>query len=169
MICLCINKELVEDSSAENLQILALSVLKKQLVTEQQKTLILPLVISLKDLPQWNAETLEPGIQFFKNNIELHPENNISIEEMARKAFLSKYYFIKSFKQGVGLTPHQFQIQNRVRKAQRIIDKIPNLTEVALTTGFCDQSHFIKQFKRIVGLTPNCYRNARCHTEFNYP
>lgn len=31
---------------------------------------------------------------------------------------------------------------------------LSTITEVALTTGFCDQSYFIKQFEKIVGLTP---------------
>ena len=77
----------------------------------------------------------------------------LSIDEMARSSYISKYHFIRSFKKAVGLTPHQFQIQNRVRKAQQMLKYVDNITEVALTTVFCDQSHFIKQFERYVGLT----------------
>ena len=62
---------------------------------------------------------------------------------MAKNALLSKYHFIRNFKAEVGLTPHQFQIQNRIRKAQRLIHKTDTITEVALATGFCNQSHFI--------------------------
>jgi AraC-like DNA-binding protein len=77
---------------------------------------------------------------------------------MAQNAFISKYHFIRSFKAEVGLTPHQFQIQNRIRKAQRLIHETDTITEVALTTGFCDQSHFIKQFEKYVGLPPLTYK-----------
>lgn len=90
--------------------------------------------------------------------MELHPESKLSIEEMAQKAFISKYHFIRSFKAEVGLTPHQFQVQNRIRKAQRLMHKAETITEVALTTGFCDQSHFIKQFEKQVGLPPLTYK-----------
>ena len=65
---------------------------------------------------------------------------------------------IRSLKAEVGLTPHQFQIQNRIRKAQRLIREANTITKVALTTGFCDQSHFIKQFKKYVGLPPLAYK-----------
>ena len=85
----------------------------------------------------------------------------LSIDEMAQSLYISKYHFIRSFKQAVGLTPHQFQIQNRIRKAQHMLsnaDSITSMTEVALTTGFCDQSHFIKHFERYVGLTPAVYK-----------
>ncbi len=79
---------------------------------------------------------------------------------MAKNAFLSKYHFIRNFKAEVGLTPHQFQIQNRIRKAQRLIHKTDTITEVALATDFCDQSHFIKEFKKQIGLTPLTYKQA---------
>lgn len=95
-----------------------------------------------------------------KNQLEQYPEQQLHLEELAGAAHISKYHFIRSFKQAVGLTPHQFQIQNRIRKAQRLIPTAATLTEVALSTGFCDQSHFIKQFEKYVGLTPSAYRNA---------
>ena len=90
--------------------------------------------------------------------MELYPETKFSIEEMAQNAFISKYHFIRSFKAEVGLTPHQFQLQNRIRKAQRLMHNAETITEVALTTGFCDQSHFIKQFEKYVGLPPLTYK-----------
>ena len=73
------------------------------------------------------------------------------------------HHFIRNFKQETGLTPHQFQLQNRIRKAQHLLSGSDTITEVAMTTGFCDQSHFIKQFEKIVGLTPSDYKLA-CNT-----
>ncbi len=99
-----------------------------------------------------------------KEHLENFPELKISVEEMASKAFISKYHFIRNFKTEVGLTPHQFQLQNRIRKAQHLLQHTSDtITEVAMTTGFCDQSHFIKQFEKIVGLTPTDYKLA-CST-----
>ncbi|MCI8418378.1 MAG: helix-turn-helix transcriptional regulator [Lachnospiraceae bacterium] len=56
---------------------------------------------------------------------------------------------IHSFKAEVGFTPHQFQLQNRIRKAQPLMYNAGTVTEVALTTGLCGQSHFIKQFEKL--------------------
>lgn len=95
--------------------------------------------------------------------LESAPEKKISVDEMAQSAFISKYQFIRNFKQEVGLTPHQFQIQNRIRKAQRLLHQTENLTEVAFDTGFCDQSHFIRHFEKIVRLTPSRYMRS-CNT-----
>lgn len=63
---------------------------------------------------------------------------------MADATFMSKYNLIRIFKHEVGLTPHQFLLQNRIRKAQRLLETSATITEVALATGFCDQSHFIR-------------------------
>lgn len=95
-----------------------------------------------------------------KKELEMFPENKLNIEEMARITATSKYHFIRCFKQEIGLTPHQFQVQNRIRKAQKLLNQTDSMTKVAMDTGFCDQSHFIKQFEKIVGLTPSDYKKA---------
>lgn len=102
----------------------------------------------------------DPCIDRLKRELELFPECKLNVEEMAHAALINKYYFIRRFKQTAGLTPHQFQLQNRIRKAQRLISDTDTLTEVALATGYCDQSHFIKQFKKYVGLTPSDYKSS---------
>lgn len=90
-----------------------------------------------------------------REQIEQFPEEKVCIDEMAESVFVSKYHFIRTFKKEVGLTPHQFQLQNRIRLAQRLLLQNNKITEVAFDTGFCDQSHFIKQFKKVVGLSPS--------------
>lgn len=107
-----------------------------------------------------NLQACATPFSDIKNQLEQYPEQQLHLEELAGAAHISKYHFIRNFKQAVGLTPHQFQIQNRIRKAQRLIPTAATLTEVALTTGFCDQSHFIKQFEKYVGLTPSAYKKA---------
>ncbi len=88
------------------------------------------------------------------------PERKISLNEMAEKIYASKFQMLRNFKKEVGLTPHQFQLQNKIRKAQRLLQGQVNLTKVAYDTGFYDQSHFIRQFEKIVGLTPTEYQAA---------
>ena len=88
------------------------------------------------------------------------PENVILIEDMAHKIGISPYHMIRTFKTACGLTPHQFQIQCRIRKAQKLLEEGKSVTEVAYATGFCDQSHFDRCFHKIVGLTPNEYKQS---------
>lgn len=67
---------------------------------------------SITAYTDWHSESKNPFINHLKKQLELYPECKISIEEMEQNAFISKYYFIRSFKAEVGLTPHQLQLQN---------------------------------------------------------
>lgn len=108
-------------------------------------------------------EELPGEISYFqrlKERILNAPENTFLIADMAQSIAVSPYHMIRQFKAACGLTPHQFQIQCRVRKAQRLLEEGKSVTEAAYATGFCDQSHFDRCFKRIVRLTPNAYRQS---------
>ena len=95
-----------------------------------------------------------------KDFIEAQPEDNITLDALSQKIFVSKYYLIREFKKTIGLSPHRFQIQNRIRKAQQLLQNGSTVTETALAMGFYDQSHFIKYFKKIVGITPTEYMES---------
>jgi AraC-like DNA-binding protein len=88
------------------------------------------------------------------------PENTFMLEEMSHRVGISPYHMIRKFKAVCGLTPHQFQIQCRVRKAQKLLLKGQSVTEVAYATGFCDQSHFDRCFQKIVRMTPSAYKQS---------
>lgn len=118
---------------------------------------VYPVLYKLFHCETHSCSQLTNSVNIIRKRLELFPEETYSIDEMAKAAFLSKYHFIRNFKHEVGLTPHQFQLQNRVRKAQRLLHQTNKITEVALEAGFCDQSHFIKQFEKIVRLTPSKY------------
>lgn len=101
----------------------------------------------------------EKSLEKLCKQLEESPENKLSIEDMAHSVYMSKYHMIRTFRMETGLTPHQFQMQNRIRKAQHLLlDSKKSITEVALGTGFCDQSHFIRQFEKMLGITPTEYR-----------
>lgn len=119
-----------------------------------------PLARAFELLKDFSAKEtyMDPLIAQLIHQLESHPEAAYGIEDMARTACMSKYYFIRKFKGAAGLTPHQFLIQNRVRRAKRLINQNTSITEAALTAGFFDQSHFIKHFEKLVGMTPSDYK-----------
>ena len=137
---------------------LLMNVFNTERINQYQILQLLDCLNSFTAYTDWHSENQNPFINNLKRQLELYPEAKFSIEEMAKNTFISKYHFIRSFKAEVGLTPHQFQLQNRIRKAQRLMHNVQTITEVALTTGFCDQSHFIKQFEKQVGLPPLTYK-----------
>ena len=91
--------------------------------------------------------------------IDGHLEETISIEALAGIVGLSMYHFARAFKQSEGLTPHDYLVRRRVRRAQELLAStdLP-LSEIALASGFSDQSHCARRFREHVGITPSSYR-----------
>jgi transcriptional regulator GlxA family with amidase domain len=57
----------------------------------------------------------------------------------------------------VGITPHAYQTQVRVRHAKSLLCAGLPIATVAAQTGFYDQAHLTRHFKGIVGLPPGRY------------
>lgn len=72
----------------------------------------------------------------------------------------SKFHFIRKFKNETGLTPHQYAVQNRIRKAKELLAADIPLADAAALAGFCDQSHLNRWFIRNIGITPRRYKNS---------
>ena len=96
------------------------------------------------------------------------PESGpLTLQQMSAMTHLSPYHFIRIFKSVVGLTPHQFQRQNRARLARGLISKGVTIADAATHSGFYDQSHFCRCFKDLAGMTPRDYALSR--TEIDPP
>ena len=94
-----------------------------------------------------------------RKSILENPENIYLIEQMAHDACISPFHMIREFKKAFGLTPHQFQMQCKVRKAQKLLAERSS-SEVTFDAGFYDQSHMDRCFKKVVGLSPKEYKRA---------
>ena len=86
-----------------------------------------------------------------------HFSDSLPLDNLAKDLYLSKYYLIRKCKRNLGLTPHKFHLQNRIRKAQTLLFTSQSITETSVNTGFYDQSHFDRSFKNIVGISPTEY------------
>lgn len=91
--------------------------------------------------------------------IEANLGAGITLDALAGIACTSKYHFLRRFKLSTGMTPYQFVLQRRIRRAQELIlsGRI-TVAEIAQRTGFSDQAHFNRVFKRFVGVTPRAYQ-----------
>lgn len=85
-------------------------------------------------------------------------DRNLKVVELAAIAQISPYHFIRLFKKATSKTPHQYILQQRVKKARYLLHYSQlSISEIAFAVGFSDQSHFTKYFKRITGVTPRQY------------
>ena len=98
---------------------------------------------------------LSSDIQKIADKIIEKSEEEFSLDDLSSEVYVSKYHLIRKFKAKIGLTPHQFLIQVRVRKAQQSIAEGNRLIDAAIDNGFYDSSHFNKCFDKIVGTTPS--------------
>ena len=97
-------------------------------------------------------------LQRVKNYIRDRLSENISLQDVCREVGLSKCYFAQLFKQSTGISPYQYIIEQRVRKARQLLKQDIPLVEIALSCGFANQSAFNKTFHKCMGITPRQYR-----------
>lgn len=83
-----------------------------------------------------------------------------SLRALALCAGVSPFHLVRVFSDAVGLAPHQYLVQTRVRKASELLARGIAPSFVAAMTGFVDQSHLTTQFKRYVGTTPASYQQC---------
>ncbi|MEM9906254.1 MAG: AraC family transcriptional regulator [Cyanobacteria bacterium P01_D01_bin.44] len=103
-----------------------------------------------------------PVLQTVIDYIQAHLSQDLSLGKLAEVAALSESYFIRQFKKSVGVSPHQYVLQCRVKQAQQLL-KQPQLSiaTVSVQAGFKDQNHLTRTFRRLTGTTPKAYRNGR--------
>jgi AraC family transcriptional regulator len=87
---------------------------------------------------------------------------NFDLDFLAKESCLSKYFLIKSFKQVFNITPHQYQLHLKIKKAKELLKHEKNyaVTEIASTLNYPDVYTFSKQFKSIVQYSPSEFRRS---------
>jgi AraC family transcriptional regulator len=93
--------------------------------------------------------------------LEAHSAEQIGLEESAREAGLSPFHFLRVFSRVLGVTPHQYLVRTRLRRAARLLAEGGRaVTDVALDVGFEDLSNFVRSFRRAAGVSPGRFRRA---------
>jgi AraC-like DNA-binding protein len=91
--------------------------------------------------------------------VESHAARPLDLKEMAAVTGMSKYHFLRVFRRLTGVTPHQYLISARLRRAALALASSRRpVIAIALDSGFGDLSTFNKTFRATFGLTPSQYR-----------
>jgi AraC-like DNA-binding protein len=83
-----------------------------------------------------------------------HVAEDVSLDELAELAGLSKFYLLRAFAREHGVTPRAYQMLLRAARAWRLIGEGLSLSRAAYDTGFADQSHLTRRFAELYGVTP---------------
>jgi AraC-like DNA-binding protein len=84
----------------------------------------------------------------------------VTLDNLAAVAELTPFRLLRSFRKAIGLTPHEYQLQARVRRAHARLRRREHLADIAADVGFADQAHMTRVFKSIMGATPGQFRAA---------
>ena len=92
--------------------------------------------------------------------IHAHYSQRLDVDQLARIAGYSKYYFVRYFAKHVGCGCACYIQAIRLKKARELLrSTAANITDISQQTGFDSVSYFIKVFRAQTGMTPLQYRN----------
>lgn len=89
--------------------------------------------------------------------IDEHMEESITLDTLAEQVHMSKYYFLRKFKEMTGVTVHTFLTDKRLIKACQGLREGQSITQVWQSCGFSDYSSFLRNFKAAYGVAPGRY------------
>lgn len=99
-----------------------------------------------------------PAVARARAYLEDSYAEDLTLADLAAVVALSPFQLARVFRAAVGLPPHAYLDQVRVRHAKRLLAAGLPIAEAALAVGFADQSHLTRRFKRLVGVTPGVYQ-----------
>lgn len=95
-----------------------------------------------------------PGLNLAREYLSDNVGNNVSLDELAQVAGLSRTALIQNFCRRYGLTPHAWHMRARAERAKRLLLDGRRPAEVAFQLGYSDQPHLTRLIKRYYGVTP---------------
>lgn len=90
-----------------------------------------------------------------KSLIDEHLLENLSLETISQSAGISKYHFIRLFKNTFEISPYQYQKRMRLEFAKHQLLEGKELLDVAISIGYADLPTFSKAFKQVFGIAPS--------------
>ena len=96
--------------------------------------------------------TIAPALEAIHRNYD----RKITSEELAQLCRLTHSYFCRLFKQVMGITPVQYQTENRLRLADVLLrEGMHSIADIAHIVGFEDENYFSRCYKKYRGIAPS--------------
>ena len=99
-----------------------------------------------------------PLVEKVTRYCDAHINERIMIEDLAEHVHMSKYHFLRKFKEITGITVHSFIINKRLIRACEEIREGVSIQQVSLNCGFTDYTSFLRNFKAAFGVSPSKYK-----------
>ena len=93
--------------------------------------------------------------------IDQHYKESITLDLLAEKFSINKYYMAHAFKREYGVSPINYLIDCRIREGKRLLTETDfSLSQIAAVLGFSSSSYFSQRFRSAEGISPTEYRSA---------
>jgi AraC-like DNA-binding protein len=106
------------------------------------------------------VDTAPQAVRRAREFLDAHMDTRISLQDLAGVTGLPPSRLLRAFARAVGLSPHAYQRQVRLRHATTLIRGGTSISDAALAAGFADQAHFTRLFRRTMGIPPGAYQRA---------
>ena len=124
--------------------------------------IVLATVSGAGERPGMPSSRDERRVSRVLRHIEEHAEEPLGLAGLAEVALMSKYHFLRTFRRSVGVTPYQFLLGLRLRRAAvRLCTTPASVADIAFDAGFGDLSTFNKRFRDVFGASPGAFRKTR--------
>ena len=95
-----------------------------------------------------------------KKYIDTHYQENITLDQLAEIAHVSKYHLAHAFADEYNISPINYLISKRISEAEHLLKTTTfSLSFISNTTGFSSSSYFTQMFRKHTGFTPSQFRN----------
>lgn len=102
------------------------------------------------ETPKSIDSKMDETIRFINSNLA----SELSVDRLASMCCLSRYYFMRRFKDATGYTVHGYVQQKRLaRAAELLLDGMP-VAQAAAEVGFEEYSSFLRAFRKSFSVTP---------------
>ena len=89
-----------------------------------------------------------------------HLHQSLPLDHLGNELGLSKFHLLRAFQKETGLSPRQWAMQLRTRRAKGLLLNGMAASDVAHDLGFADQSHLNRHFRAAYGITPGRYQSV---------
>jgi len=131
------------------------------------ESLIGSIATGLLDIPAGGGDRVSGGLtpaqmRRLTAALKARADRRMTVADMAATVGLSESWFAAVFKQTTGQTPLQWQLAQRIARAQRMLaESALTVADVAAQLGFSDQAHLTRVFRQITGETPAAWRRMQ--------
>ena len=106
-------------------------------------------------------DTLRQVVRFVNENLD----TKLKWEDIAADVGMDRHIFGKRFKLTTGMTPHEYVVRCRLRRAMKLLARSDlSIVDIALEVGCACQSHFTTMFRQCTGTTPAAFRSGAIQT-----